>query len=651
MINVVKIGGNIIDNPEKLGSFLKDFATLEGPKVLIHGGGKEATRLSTAMGIETRMIDGRRVTDRDTLDVVTMVYAGLINKRIVSLLQSDGCNAIGLTGADANAIPATRRNPEPIDYGYVGDIDPQRINVAFVNSLLKDDIVPVFCAICHDSEGGLLNCNADSVGASVALALSQTDEVRLSYCFEMPGVMADINDPSSLIPFIRPEDFDSLLEEGIIAGGMIPKIRNAINSVERGVREVRICRADNLRSETGTIIHNPGPTADNDKNIEESISSIFHPECNQTEVLALSDESHPRLGQALELLSSLIATPSPSRHEEKTAVIWLDWLHKAGATEAGIFHNNVYAVGPGFDPSKPTLLLNSHHDTVRPSADWKSDPYKPDIADGKIRGLGSSDAGGSGVALAMTYLDLRNESLPFNLILAITAAEEVMGPDGMRAFLPFLESKGLRPAMAIVGEPTSLRPSIGERGLIVLDGETAGISGHAARKEGVNALYKALEDISILSGLSDDRPSDAMGPLNINVTMIEAGTQHNVVPDRCKFVVDVRTTDSRTNSETAQWLTSKVKHSTLTPRSTRVWPSLLPESHHLYRAAVSLGLTPYISPTTSDIALLHDIPALKIGPGDSTESHTAEEALPIDQLNKALYLYPDLLRQLADLLT
>ena len=240
MIQVVKIGGNIIDSPEALGEFLREFAAIEGEKILVHGGGKEATRLSSTLGIETTMIEGRRVTDRQTLDVVTMVYAGLINKRIVAGLQALGCNAVGLTGADGNLIPAKRRPAKPIDYGFVGDIDAADVSVKFLNLLLGNGCVPVVCAICHDGCGTLLNCNADSVANAIAVAASRIDETVLSFRFEKPGVMTDVNDPDSLITSITAESFLRLKEEGIVAAGMIPKITNALASAAQGVKEVCI---------------------------------------------------------------------------------------------------------------------------------------------------------------------------------------------------------------------------------------------------------------------------------------------------------------------------------------------------------------------------------------------------------------------------
>lgn len=244
----------MIDNPEALADFLKRFAALEGPKVLVHGGGKEATRMSRSMGIEAKMVDGRRVTDRETLDIVTMVYAGLINKRIVSGLQALGCDAVGLTGADGNSIPATRRSPEPIDFGFVGDIDPAKVNASFIASLIEQGKVPVFCAICHDGNGSLLNCNADSVASAVARGLSAVTPTRLSFCFEKPGVLMDVDDDTSVIPLITPEIFSDLKERGVVDKGMLPKLQNSLAAAEAGVEEVRICRAEDLGTESGTSI-------------------------------------------------------------------------------------------------------------------------------------------------------------------------------------------------------------------------------------------------------------------------------------------------------------------------------------------------------------------------------------------------------------
>ena len=253
-INVVKIGGNVIDNAEALARFIDDFAKLEAPKILIHGGGMLATRLSDKLEIETKMIDGRRVTDRQTLDIVTMVYAGLINKQIVAGLQAAGCNAIGLSGADANVVPAVRRSPVPIDFGFVGDIDAAKINSDFIATLLEAGVSPVFCAITHDGEGSLLKSNADSVASAVAVAASRIAPTDMHFCFEKLGVLRDVDDPDSLIGEIRPDSYRELRETGVVNKGMIPKIDNAFCAVEKGVKSVTIKHSDNLLSNIGTII-------------------------------------------------------------------------------------------------------------------------------------------------------------------------------------------------------------------------------------------------------------------------------------------------------------------------------------------------------------------------------------------------------------
>ena len=366
---------------------------------------------------------------------------------------------------------------------------------------------------------------------------------------------------------------------------------------------------------------------------------------------------HPRFNEAVNLLRRLISTPSPSREEAATADIWEEWLRNQGIDYVERLHNNVFAVAPGFNPERPTLMLNSHHDTVRPAASYTRDPYSPDIVTDptqpgiegdRLYGLGSNDAGASGVALASTFLDIVENpeacaGLPFNLILAITAAEEVMGEHGMRAFLPHLAERGLTPDMVIVGEPTGMQPAVAERGLLVFDGVTIGKSGHAARNEGINAIYRAIEDIDRLRSFSPEKTSEVLGPIKVSVTMINAGTQHNVVPDKCTFVVDVRTTDAYTNEETVKLLQDTVKWSTITPRSTRVHASVIGNDHPLVKSAVALGRTPFISPTTSDMALMHGIPSLKIGPGESSRSHTADEYILLSELNEALHLYPSLI--------
>lgn len=254
-IKVVKIGGNVVNNPETLSAFLAEFAKIDGHKILIHGGGREATKLSQALEIETVMINGRRVTDAATLDVVTMVYAGLINKRIVAQLQALGCDAIGLSGADGDVIQATRRPAKPIDYGFVGDIKDDGVDESVIANFLRNGMVPVFCAITHNGAGQLLNCNADTIASAVACAASRLWPVHLIYCFEKPGVLADADDDSSVISQITPYNYTSLLESGAVSGGMIPKIENALAAVGKGVKQVVIKSAGNLLDAgAGTVI-------------------------------------------------------------------------------------------------------------------------------------------------------------------------------------------------------------------------------------------------------------------------------------------------------------------------------------------------------------------------------------------------------------
>lgn len=255
MIKVVKIGGNVIDNSEALDSFVADFARLEGAKVLVHGGGKLATRLAERLDIPTTMIDGRRVTDRDTLDVVTMVYAGLVNKRIVAKLQAAGCNAIGLSGADGGAVRATRRAAKPIDFGFVGDISVEGVEADFILSLVERGVVPVFCSIMHDGEGELLNCNADSVASAVAVGLAQREDTELVFCFEKRGVMECVDDPDSVIAQITPQSYERLLSDGVVNKGMIPKIDGAFKALNSGVKVVTIKHSAELTvSSSGTKI-------------------------------------------------------------------------------------------------------------------------------------------------------------------------------------------------------------------------------------------------------------------------------------------------------------------------------------------------------------------------------------------------------------
>ena len=252
-LQVVKIGGNVIDNPSALASFLQDFALLEGPKLLVHGGGKIATQMAASMGIESQMIEGRRVTDEESLRIVTMVYAGWINKSIVADLQASSCNALGLTGPDGGMVLSKKRAAEPIDYGFVGDI--VSVNAAALSGLIAAGFSPVFAPITADASGQLLNTNADTMAQALAIALSTSYQVTLTYCFEKKGVLLDPADDESVISSINPASFQDLKEKGIVSAGMIPKLENALKAISAGVSVVRLCHADNLqKTNIGTTI-------------------------------------------------------------------------------------------------------------------------------------------------------------------------------------------------------------------------------------------------------------------------------------------------------------------------------------------------------------------------------------------------------------
>lgn len=249
---IVKVGGKIVEEPETLERLLTDFKAIPGKKILVHGGGRSATAMASRLGIESKMVDGRRITDAEMLDVVTMVYGGLVNKNIVAKLQGRGINAIGLSGTDCNTMLSDKRPAGEVDYGFVGD--PKQVNAKFLSSLLDQDIVPVLAPLTHDGKGQLLNTNADTIAGETAKALAPYFKVTLIYCFEKPGVMLDENDDNSVIPYLSYYDFPRLVDDGTIKGGMIPKIQNAFNALNAGVASVLITKASSLDTLEGTTI-------------------------------------------------------------------------------------------------------------------------------------------------------------------------------------------------------------------------------------------------------------------------------------------------------------------------------------------------------------------------------------------------------------
>ena len=344
--------------------------------------------------------------------------------------------------------------------------------------------------------------------------------------------------------------------------------------------------------------------------------------------------------EAITVLSELICLPSFSKDEWQTASFLTKFLFDKGVqvTRVG---NNVLALNKYFDAAKPTILLNSHHDTVKPNSAYTKDPFQPQVIDGKLYGLGSNDAGGCLVSLLMTFLHFYGtENLQYNLAYAATAEEEISGANGVQSALPHLPQI----AFAIVGEPTLMQMAVAERGLMVLDCKAYGKAGHAARNEGENAIYNAMMDIEWLYCYHFEKVSDLLGPVKMSVTSIETENKaHNVVPAECKYVVDVRINELYTSEEVLQIIQENVQ-SEVKARSTRLRSSMIPLDHPLVRAGLSMGKTYYGSPTTSDKALM-PFPALKMGPGDSARSHTADEFIYVDEIKQGITEYIELLER------
>jgi acetylornithine deacetylase len=343
---------------------------------------------------------------------------------------------------------------------------------------------------------------------------------------------------------------------------------------------------------------------------------------------------------AIELLKKLIATPSFSKEEDNSSALIKNFLdNQQTKPEQHLY--NIWVRNKYFDPARPTILLNSHHDTVKPNKGYTLDPFTPVEKDGKLFGLGSNDAGGSLVSLIAAFLYYyERDNLKYNLILAATAEEEVSGHNGVGALLPKLGEI----EFGIVGEPTQMQMAIAEKGLMVLDCVASGKAGHAARDEGDNALYKAIKDIEWFSAYKFDKVSELLGPTKTTVTVIETDNKaHNVIPGQCKYIVDCRVNELYTFEEILDIIQSNVQ-SEVIPRSTRLRSSSIALDHPIVKAGLKLGRTYYGSPTTSDKALM-SFPALKIGPGDSARSHTVDEYILMDEIRNGIELYIQLLNE------
>ena len=342
------------------------------------------------------------------------------------------------------------------------------------------------------------------------------------------------------------------------------------------------------------------------------------------------------VSDAVELLKKLIATPSASRNEKDAADIMEQTIRSYGF-EPQREANNIWIIDPHYDESRPTLLLNAHIDTVKPVASWTRDPFSPDVEDGVLYGLGSNDCGGGLCSLLQIFRMLTEKPQHYNLIYLASAEEEVSGKDGITRALPLLPHIDL----AIVGEPTGMNPAVAEKGLMVLDVIAHGKSGHAARNEGVNAIYEALDDMRWIRDYKFEKVSEFLGPTKMTLTVVNAGTQHNVIPDKCTMLVDIRTNEFYDNEEVFEFIRQHLK-SEVKAHSFRLKSSRIDPEHPLIKKCVAMGMKPFGSPTLSDQALMH-FPSFKLGPGASSRSHSANEFIRISEIRDAITKYETLL--------
>ncbi len=342
------------------------------------------------------------------------------------------------------------------------------------------------------------------------------------------------------------------------------------------------------------------------------------------------------VSDAVQLLKKLIATPSVSRNEKDAADIMEQTIRSYGF-EPQREANNLWIIDPHYDESRPTLLLNAHIDTVKPVASWSREPFSPDVEDGVLYGLGSNDCGGGLCSLLQIFRMLTEKPQSYNLIYLASAEEEVSGKDGITRALPLLPHIDL----AIVGEPTGMNPAVAEKGLMVLDVIAHGKSGHAARNEGVNAIYEALDDMRWIRDYKFEKVSEFLGPTKMTLTVVNAGTQHNVIPDKCTMLVDIRTNEFYDNEEVYEFIRQHLK-SEVKAHSFRLKSSRIDPEHPLIRKCVAMGMKPFGSPTLSDQALMH-FPSFKLGPGESSRSHSANEFIRISEIRDAIAKYETLL--------
>ena len=353
--------------------------------------------------------------------------------------------------------------------------------------------------------------------------------------------------------------------------------------------------------------------------------------------LSLIMEYKESYTDAIDLLKRLISTPSVSRQEQDAADVLSDYIKQYEHFTIHREGNNLWIMDPHYDKQRPTLLLNAHIDTVKPVDSWERNPFMPVVEDDCLYGLGSNDCGGGLVSLLQVFRLLTEKQQQYNLIYLASAEEEVSGINGIRRVLPLLPKVDV----AIVGEPTGMQPAIAEKGLMVLDVTCKGVSGHAARQEGVNAIYEALDDLNWLRNYRFEKVSDLLGPTLMNVTVINAGTQHNVIPDKCTFTVDIRTNEYYRNEDVYDFIKNHLKGE-VKARSFHLHSSCINKEHPIVKRCVAMGMQPFGSPTLSDQALM-PFPSLKLGPGESSRSHSADEYIRLSEIKNGINTYMKLL--------
>jgi acetylornithine deacetylase len=619
---VIKVGGGILLDPTATEQLVAgvDALSKEQRVVIVHGGGPQATSMAERVGHQPRIVNGRRVTSDLDLELILSTVCGVVNSQLVAKLAACGIQAVGINGASAGLVHATRRPPwmidgEQVDFGHVGDIE--EIRPAPIRALTESGFVPVIATVGATSEGELLNINADTTAVAVAEA------VGAQKLFMVTGTGGLIHE-GDVLSLCDEGVIETGLSEGWITEGMQVKLSTAMKASRAGVDLVAVIGPDALTDpRAGTQIvsalvdYRPSPASADSPGVEP-----------------------------VELLKTMIRFKSVTGQETEIANWVEDWSRSQGLKTAR-FEDNVYCwIGDG--PN--CLLLNSHLDVVPPSADHPFDPFDPIQQDNHIYGRGAVDAKASGAAMLSTIGRLASEGwYPKNgrLLLALTACEEGTGAyNGLETLLPHLPPL----SGAIVGEPTELQPCVSQKGLLILKLTAKGRSAHAARAHlGENAIEKAARDINRLEDFTFERIHPELGPVSLAVTTISGGSARNVVPDECSFFVDIRTTPAYTHEELIELLSAQLECD-ISVHSGRYEPKATPSGSRIEQSVISTipGASPFGSPTVSDWAFLGSVPAVKLGPGDSNLSHTGAERILVDEVIKAAEVYSSCVKAFFD---